>query len=219
MSLLAAHPEARIDLDPFPHVVIHNAFEPALYEQLSRDYPRLDSFAGGLRLADSTKVYRTATDLMNDPAVSECWRHTIDQHSGIEHYRLTYALFRVVLLDTYPDLEERFGHLESMRIGYEITDDFSDHDLLLNALLTIHAPNRGAPATDRRAHIKVPDKPILGHLMFPDPGDDTPGGGVELFDWPRSKVPLVGHHNVLIDAESLRPAKVTPTRRTRWCCS
>jgi hypothetical protein len=99
-----------------------------------------------------------------------------------------------------------------MRMGYEVVDDFREHDLLLNATLTIHGPNRAGVATDRGPHIKVSDKPILGHLMMPHPDDDDEAGGLELYAWTAGRPPVVGHHNVLANGAGLSPVKVIPYR-------
>jgi hypothetical protein len=213
MSLLAGHQNVKVEQDPFPHAVIRSAFPEQLYEQLSREFPGIDTFTRGHRHPDSTKIYRIAPDLIADSEVSPTWRKTIEEHIDREHFLLQYALFREHLLDLCPEFENRFGRPEEMRVGFEVVDDFREHDLLLNATLTVHTPNRGGPATDRGPHIKVANKPILGHLMFPIENDCTTGGGLELFAWPRSEVPLVGHHNVLKSATDLTPTKLIPYER------
>ena len=64
----------QIEADPFPHVVIEDAVEPALFAALADALPPLDVLLGGKPHASNERWNYPAIDIARNPAISPLWK-------------------------------------------------------------------------------------------------------------------------------------------------
>jgi hypothetical protein len=211
-TLLSGVDPGCVSVDPFPHLVVHDALDDELCRTLIREYPPLDTFTGGRRHGDGVKIHYPAVRSLADATTSAAWKALVSAHLTREFFQDLIRVFRPHLLREYPDLETRFGPLDTRRIGLRRRDDYSQHDVLLDAQISVHTPVTGAPCADRGPHIKITDKPLEGFLYLRPDEDDSEGGDHEIFSIRPDAAPRFGRQQT-IDRAQLRLEKRIPYRR------
>lgn len=117
-SVLAKASKADIVTEPFPHIVIENALEPDLYEQLASEFPGVDFFFDNEQQIANTKALLTGPESLASPHASPLWKDFITYHMSADFYREVAALFGDLLREYYPTLEQVLGKpLEEMTVG------------------------------------------------------------------------------------------------------
>lgn len=165
---------------PFPHVLAHGALPDDLCHQLSREFPPLESFVRGRDLPSNFKTRRTAKHLLADPDLSPLWRQMILEHLSPLVVKEFLRLMSEDVRSEFPDFIDRFGDIDSWRIGMRGRDNYSDHEILLEAQLVIHTPVMHHACFERGPHVKRPNKLFELQLMLPVEGDVTPGAEIEV---------------------------------------
>lgn len=201
MSPLDRHPDARVDPEPFPHLVIDDYFPPDRLADLLTGFPPVARFrpAHGRQrpMPRRGSVKGVLNDLaaLADPALPAIWRELIAAHTDISHLRAIARLFDAPLAERYPALHARLAHPEELRVGQRGRDRREDHDLLLQCSFVMHTPNADRPRTDRGPHVKITDKPFEAQVFLASPSDTTSGGGLELYRPRAGHRPRFGHWN------------------------
>ena len=67
--------------------------------------------------ASNKRLYYRAKTAMHDSALSPLWRETIETHVSQVFLEQLVQVFGASVLATYPDFEERYGTLDSLRAG------------------------------------------------------------------------------------------------------
>lgn len=153
--------------EPFPHVLTHGALPNDLCLQLSREFPPLESFIRGRDLPSNFKTRRTAIQLLADRNLSPLWRRVIQEHLSPDVMQELLRLMGADVQREYPEFPDRFGGVDSWRIGVRGRDSYSDHDVLLDAQLVVHTPIVGQACFERAPHVKRPNKLFELQLYLP----------------------------------------------------
>lgn len=182
MSVLDAVTADDLTIEPFPHLVVENAITEDLCRRLIDEFPPLSVFTNGRRVGDNVKIYYPSRLALGDDRISDAWKRFLSEHLTSAFYAQLIAVFGERLRAEYPRLERSYGRsLESLRVGQAGRDDFSECDVLLDALIGVHTPVAGAQRLERRPHVKVHDKFLEGFLYLRPDDDDAVGGDYELF--------------------------------------
>lgn len=206
------HPSSQIEIhrEPFPHLVVQDALEPALAAQLTSSFPPLDVFTGGHRFPDCTKRHYAGDRALKDDSIAPEMRLFMAEHLSPALLTRLLELFAEPLAAQYPRLERDFGPADGWRVGIRYRDDFQHCDTLLDCQLSLHTPVYATtPAADRGPHIKMTDKLFVGHLFLRQPGDQSSGAGLEMFS-PQPEARLRFGRDNVTDRSRLRLYKTIP---------
>jgi len=211
MSLLRHVMPEKVVEAPFPHLVIEDALDPQVCRELLRTFPPLERFRAAGPLGSNVKRHILAPQALADPQLPNVWRQLLEAHLQPEFLRDVVRIFGPSIRRFYPDFDQRFGRLETLRVGRRGQGDFRNFDLRLDTPITIHSPVVGSPSLERGPHLKLRHKLFFGHLLLRDESDRTPGGDYELYSIVPGVVPEFGPRQV-IDAAHVRRERLIPYR-------
>ena len=116
LSVLARATRADIVREPFPHLVLRDALEPSLFEQLEREYP--DPALVTEKASPGVRQLWPAVSVMADDRVSELWRAFFAYHVSAGFWSDVVGLLGDELRRLHPGLEPALGaRLEALRAG------------------------------------------------------------------------------------------------------
>jgi hypothetical protein len=193
MSVFDGVRSDRVTVTPYPHLVVQNAIDRQLCQELIRQFPPIEVFTRGRRYGDNVKLYYPAHRALHDSRVSGVWKIFLRHHLTRAFYQQALDVFRPFLNIEYPHLESQYGRsLDTLRVGIAGQQTFEECDILLNALIGIHTPVTGPARLERRPHVKVHDKFLEGFLYLRPDDDDAQGGDYEFFSVPTGTRPRYG---------------------------
>lgn len=181
MSVLDKATSVGVTCQPFPHVVVHHALDDELCRQLLAEFPAFDVITQGQAPGDNARFNYPARKAANDVGVSAAWRATLREHVSQEFLNKLIGLFRESILREYPDIESRFGRLDTWRAGVRGEDDFETADVLLDAQISVNTPVRAKPTSVLGPHVDKEHNLLAGLFYLRDDHDDSRGGDLELF--------------------------------------
>jgi hypothetical protein len=184
MSLLSTLSPDAVVSEPFPHLVVKDALDPALCDRLTREFPAQEFFVKGRLLGENKKIVRRAVDALREPGLSPAWRSMIEEHLRPETFAEWVRLFGEHLWKEYPQFAGSWEDASQLRIGTRSSAHEWDHDVLLDAALVAHTPVRTGIRPERGPHVKEPDKPFLGFLFLRPEEDHAEGAELCLYRTP-----------------------------------
>lgn len=181
-SVLSRAAGARLETQPFPHLVVEGALDPPLYQELVSSFPPLEVVSGHAPPWRNNFAYLlSAHEVIQHPMVSERWRTFFAHHVSHDFWREALELVAAPLLALHPDLPRLAGKpLESFVAAPRRGPESAAADVLLDCQFAINSPVSEA-STVRTAHIDRPNKLFNALLYCPVPGDPTPGGELDAF--------------------------------------
>jgi hypothetical protein len=176
-SILHGLTPERIDPDPFPHVVVDDAVDPALYRELEATLPPPATLLRGRKLENNTPYRYSAEHILAE--ASPLWREFAELHTSAAFYAEVATLFGDTIRALHPKLEARAGkRLEEMKSSIRFVERFADVSLDCQIIY-------GSPVTQpTRAHRVHVDREVAlyaGLLYFRAGGDRSSGGDLELY--------------------------------------
>jgi|APTNR8051073442_1049403.scaffolds.fasta_scaffold00732_18 hypothetical protein len=186
-SILSRITPDMITLVPFPHIHVTECLDPALYAELAAAYPSMERIAGDGPYPNNVARRLPARDVMADTDLPAIWRDFFAYHSSQTFFDEYVALWRPVLDQVYPDLEERFGKpLSDLTTGVrnsrkKITSaDNQQADVMLDCQFVINTPVTTSTSV-RGPHIDHIHKLFNALLYFRRPDDESTGGNLMLY--------------------------------------
>ncbi len=176
-SVLHRVTAADIDPHPFPHVVLDDAVEPALYEELAATIPPAADILHGVEAANNTPYRLTARDVLTMQGL-DAWRRFTRLHTSQSFFDDVVRVFGETIRALHPEFESRNGRLDAMRTGVRYAEPPTD--AALDCQITWGAP----VSVQTRAHRVHVDRQVAlyaGLLYMRRPGDDSHGGDLELY--------------------------------------
>src|SRR4051794_19687927 len=146
-SVLTAAGRPQVVSDPFPHVVIENAFDDELCAQLLEQFPPLEVVAQGTELGSNTRFSLPAHLALENDALSALWKEVVAAHVSPQFLADLIDAFGDDILRCYPSFESDFGALDSLRAGVRQADSFDSADVLLDAQISVNTPVTGRPTS------------------------------------------------------------------------
>lgn len=208
---------AKIERDPYPHVVVEEVLPRALYDRLEAGFPSVESIAdrAGDEPIEANRTYlRPATDALDDPTLDPTWRALIDANTRPEAFEPARAIWREEIARCHPDLEANFGKpldafSAARRRGRRDGPDNRRADVVLDCQLGVNTPVR-SPGSPRGAHVDRGAKLFTALVYFRDEKDDSEGGEYEMFRLTRGSFPY--RHRKHIPDRYLASARRIPYR-------
>ncbi len=208
MSILSGVDAARVEMDPFPHVVVADTVGGGRCLELTRAFP---AFPGVEGAPGHKKFLRRSVELLADDQLPDVWRRAILDDLGPAAWLEWIRLFGRAARREYPELERR-GPLERWRVGQRRRDDPAGRDVLLDAQLGIHAAAASA-GVERGPHVKGPNKLFEGQWFLRAEDDDAAGAELVLFA-PRPGARVAFGARNQVDPASVEPVRTYPYRRS-----
>jgi hypothetical protein len=185
-SLLARADPARIRYEPFPHVIVPEALDPAWYEELERSFPSFERIAGGRKRKPNKVYHASALEVVDDPEIPKLWRDFFAYHVSGDFFRELAAFWAEAIRREYPDLEARLGRpLDRLETGPRHpgvgkAPENRARDAVLDVQFSVNSPVETAGRV-RGPHVDRPQKLFAALLYFRRADDDAPGGDLDLY--------------------------------------
>ena len=186
ISILSRIEPDQIKDDPFPHVHVTQALDPAFFEELAGSYPAMQTIAGDGPLPNNRAFLKSAHSVIEDPTIPAQWREFFAYHCSQDFLQELLAFWSGPLAREYPDLQERFGKsLSSLtsgirQPGLEKTKENLQVDAVLDCQFGVNSPVE-VPSTVRGPHVDKPFKLFAALLYCRLPGDDSQGGDLRIY--------------------------------------
>ena len=170
-SLLQKKP--KIQLEPYPHVVIEDALPWDLYEELENTFP--EDLILGTQPYDNGICYRMKADMLlkKDLPVPTVWREFTEYHTSAQWFNEVNELFKdhmpTVLKKTYTEND----------LGARGWAD-KDKNIWTDCQVVMHKPI--VEKTSRTPHIDNPMEMWAGLLYMPYKEDSSKGGEFQIYD-------------------------------------
>ncbi len=165
--------------EPFPHLVVHEALEPACYRRLASEFPSAEIILDGRTPASNTNVRYPANAILDDERISPLWREFTRYHVSQEFFDRVRALFEPTLRRLHPGLEasaaKPLGDWQaSIRFREPIRDIALDCQFTYGTPVNVCSRSIG-PHVDREVAL------YAGLFYMREDDDDSEGGDLELF--------------------------------------
>ena len=184
LSVLQFANNITIDLQPFPHIIIHNALPDDVAKELTTTFP-LDLFAAyKAKLADTNnkRVDITIAASRSIEAIPPIWRAFLEYHSSTAFLQEVLTLFGEPIIAKFPKYYPNQTALNNLTSGLKGIDDFRQADFLLDTAISINTPVREVSAV-RAIHTDHGDKLFSGLFYLRRPEDDSTGGNLQIHRW------------------------------------
>ncbi len=185
-SLIRGVTSADIRRDPFPHIVIDSALDPADYDALAACFPpasRLAWTAPPDGLPSNRRFILPADSILSADDMPEPWKRFVSYHSSEAFLAEVAALFagcwEPALLDALGGGFD--GHGAARLRPSEIPAPGTT--ILQDARIEINTPVRDAASSVRGAHLDTPNRLYSGLFYMRAPEDDSEGGDLILYRW------------------------------------
>jgi hypothetical protein len=214
-SLLHGVGPGDIRLDPFPHIVVDDPMEAALYAELSASYPPFSriAFDTPWRPVPDNKRYEfSARAILDAPDLPDCWKEFTLRHSGAEFLAEVAALFRGHWLQTM--LAAIGGGFEGRRTTLQDLVETDPFLIRQDARMEINTPVKSRPSSVRGPHLDKPYRLFSCLFYLRAPEDDSVGGDLQFWRW-RDGVPQAPIDRFELPAEEVEPDIVIPYRANR----
>lgn len=184
-SLLEGVTAADIRTDPFPHIVIPDAADPALYTALADAFPSFSRIAWGSDgpLPNNRRFTLSAQAILDAPDLPDCWKEFVALHSGPGFLATVEALFAG---HWHPDLLAALdGHLTGHTTSRLTLQERPGEGgrIRQDARIEINTPVRDRPSSARGPHLDTPNRLYSGLFYMRAPEDDSIGGELVLYRW------------------------------------
>lgn len=209
-SVLARAGSAVFETDPFPHLLIDDALDPAYYDVLAGQFPSIDVVNRRAERIESNHLYLlSAGDVVTHAQVTSAWKDFFRYHVSAQFWREALLLVKSHLLAINPRLEELAGRpLEDFGIGMREKKHVAiDGEVSLDCQFGVNSPVLRQSSV-RPPHLDNPKKLFNALLYCRAPEDDTPGGDLILY---RQTKPLA-----YSEGSNIMPTRVVEAKRIAY---
>ena len=166
----------KLELEPFPHIVIKNALPERIYNKLYNEFPRIEYFnEGGMQFGNNYPIFKNCSELLNDHRVSDIWKEFVHYQSSPEFFEQCVTIFKSQIEKYYSDkIDFNTLNKDNCCKRNEGTNDW-----ILDSQIRINTPVL-QKSTIISPHCDNPYKLYVGLFYMPVQGDDA-GGNLHLY--------------------------------------
>jgi hypothetical protein len=182
LSILSKAAKADLMTEPYPHLVITEALDQAVFEQLASQFPADNIILNG-RAAKDTWFDYPACKVVGDERVSALWREFFTYHTSKAFFDELVALAGPQMRALKPDLEQRAGRrLENFLVGMRPGgrgDPLADGaDASMECQFYLNFTRQ--PRVVRGPHVDRASELFAALLYFRREDDDSSGANLEI---------------------------------------
>lgn len=182
LSILSNASKADLRLDPYPHLIIENALDAAVYAQLEAAFPADNLVVDGRQVKDTWFDF-PACKVVKDKRIASIWREFFAHHTSQSFYAELAALAGDAIVKLNPELETRIGRsLADFRVGMRPGgrgDPLAPGaDVSMECQFYVNYTR--APRTVRGPHVDRPSELFAALLYFRQADDDSVGANLEI---------------------------------------
>lgn len=189
-SLIKKFKSSDLYLEHFPYIYIENALDEKFYNELSSNFPKMESFTQELNIKENTR-YDISRENYKDS--STAWKEFLEYHSSFEFFKSVISIFNNEIKNSKNQNLLNVLSKNDLKTGY-VKSDFRQnkidvwHDIGIN-INTKVSENK---PTVRTPHVDNPNKIYGGLFYMKNPRDKCLGGDLELFKF-KNKKKYMGH--------------------------
>lgn len=182
LSILSKASGCDLVLEPYPHLVIENALDAALFAELEATFPEDAMVLNGRPVADTWFDY-PACKVLNNDAITPLWQDFFRYHTSSAFFRELTSLAGDALLQLHPDLEARVGRPLAqfnvgMRPGGKDAILAPGADVSMECQFYVNYTRQAR--TVRGPHVDRPSELFAALLYFRQSNDDSSGANLEI---------------------------------------
>jgi hypothetical protein len=205
--------DARVELQPFPYLLINNVLPADVCDALIREIPPLDVLTHGQPLGDNKRFNFTYANAVAARGISPLWRDVLTQAVSQRFLDRLLKLFGPSILEFYPDFETRFAPIDKLKAGVRSKKNAREPGTIrLDAQIAVNTPAITGGTSVRTPHLDRTDKIFIGLLYLRSPEDNSEGADLELLS-PNDNGPLVYGDKRMLSAEQTKHVRTIPYRR------
>ena len=186
LSVLRNAKREQVKLEPFPHIIIHDAVEETVFRELEQTFPDYSCFTTPDSPIADRKYMVRAHDIQSARIdLPVIWKDFVDYHTSKQFFDEVISLFG-------PELEALYGRLETVldKPFAEMTTEVrkkglrpnlqNENDVMLDC-----QPYIDCNFTSRQMrgpHVDAPEEIYSGLLYMRDSTDDSTGGSLEILE-------------------------------------
>lgn len=190
--------------------MMRNALPPETYEEVQKNFPATELVAGKKNYGSNERYDLQVYQTLEAQFLSPVWKEFIRQNVQEEVLKSFVQVFGEQVRAIYPDFEEKFGPLESLRMGLKGIHTHKDVDVILDFNTSINTPVIGKATRARRVHVDKTNKLFAGLFYLKDKEDESHGGDLFLYRFKKG-VPFFRGTNVFDeDVEEAVSVPYTP---------
>ena len=204
-SLLSSVTAADVVVEPFPHVVVRPALDPAVADRLLAEYPSIETITRGAEYASNQAFLYSAGDSLRDPDLSPTWKAFVELHASAAFAHQVFALFDAVLPEAMVPVVRSDP---PPTVGIRKVADYASVRMLVDAQIGMNTPVTAQATSVKGPHVDRARALYGGLYYLRHPDDRSEGGNLEMFRFkgdPRRR--FEGQH---IDAEHVELVKTVP---------
>jgi hypothetical protein len=211
MDVFAKLDQAVVTTEPFSHVVLPDAIDPSVCDELLRTMPSLQRLSKGRPLGSNCQYLMRSHEVLESSVVGEVWQMMIRAGLSPQFLRRVLRLFAPHITRIYPDFEQRFGPLAELSGVPRALPRGSRGVVGVDAQIGVNTPPLVDGTSARGPHLDKPNKLFVGLLYLRPDGDGSTGGELQL-SVPTQPVTSCGP-SYSLPPERVRVERTIPYRR------
>ena len=227
-SILKKAKKENINTDYFPYIIIKDALDEKLYDDLINNYPSLDDLLKShskmknkKKVIDNNSRYdMNAEYSLKNSNISNSWKKFISYHTSHEFYLEILNLFENEIKKLHPNLEKKIGKkLRDLKTNIRF-DNKNIKDFSLECQISMNSPVTNN-STVRGLHIDEANKLYAGLLYCRNKNDDSIGGNLEIFkftdDYPNiNNLNFKNYQNKLSELQNINSDKIKKIETVKY---
>jgi len=160
-------------LEPFPHIVIHDALPADLYKALAESRISGDDISQNRRHMNNMRVDVNTASLLRSSGLAPVWKDFITYHTSNAFWQEVVTKFGPAISNNYPTLDRFLGDLRTLPTGVRFRDNCAIH---MECQIGVNTPVFGMSRV-RGPHLDNPLELFAGLLYMRDEDDEDTTGG------------------------------------------
>jgi hypothetical protein len=183
LSILSNAATADLVTEPYPHLVIKNALDADVFEQLANEYPDPAIVLNGREKKDTWYDF-PACLAVNSETISPLWKDFLRYHTSEDFYAELIQLYGDTIQRLHPALETKFGKKladfsTSMR-QQGAAENKHNYATDVSMECQFYVNYTEQPRAVRGPHVDRPTELYAALLYFRAPEDDSSGSDLEI---------------------------------------
>lgn len=203
LSILSNASRTEIHLDPYPHIVIKNALDKTLYEQLADEFPCPSVVLNGREKKDTWYDY-PACHALNNENISPLWKDFLAYHVSNNFYQDVISLLGDLISAKHPIIEQHHQKsLEDLKTAMRYPErEHNSYNLQTDVSLEcqFYINYSEQERVVRGPHVDRPTELYAALLYFRDSEDNSTGSDLQICKAKNSETMYSSEKGIKADA-------------------